>query len=253
MKSVSITRFPELDYGPNEALNTLCTNLTFMGSDVKKIMVTSCHAQEGKSFMTMNIMRTMASMGKAVVFVDADLRKSVIASRYGIKFPSDAQGLSHYLARDLVLDDVLYETDIVGAYMIHSGHDVLNSMQLLSGWRFPDLLNQLAKVFDYVLVDAPPVGLIIDAAMISRSCDGTLFVVSENTVSKRELWEAKRQIEKAGSPLLGCVLNKVAVDARSNKYYHRYYQRYYTHDEGGYYRRAAENKEHASSETGSKQ
>lgn len=249
MKNVEITKFPELDYNANEALNTLCTNITFMGSNVKRIMITSCHPQEGKSFMSMNIARTLASMGKAVVLVDGDLRKSVLASRYGIRLPKNALGLSHYLAREqLVLDDVLYETNIVGEYIVPAGHDVLNSMQLLSNWRFSDLMKQLTNVFDYVIVDAPPVGVIVDAAMIARACDGTVFVVAEGFTSKQELNEAVHQVNTSGCAVLGSVFNKVSTSTHNGKYYNRSkyygssYRRYYRRkdDDMGYYRRKSD-------------
>lgn len=221
MKKVTISKFPLLDYSANESMNTLCTNLSFMGSNVKKIMFTSCHPNEGKSSISMNVMRTFASMGMAVVLVDADLRKSVLASKYGVTYPKNHLGLTHYLAKELVLEDVLYETDLPGAYIIPAGHEVLNSMQLLSTWRFPKLLDQLCTMFDYVIIDTPPVGAIIDPAVIARSCDGTVFVVSENMTRKKELIEAKKQIESANCAILGAVLNNVSMKSRSNKYYYR--------------------------------
>ena len=78
MKRVRIENFPELDYATNEALNTLCTNLVFMGDSVSRILVTSCRADEGKSFISMNIMRTMARMGRTVALVDAERRAGVL-------------------------------------------------------------------------------------------------------------------------------------------------------------------------------
>ena len=82
MKSVAFKNLPELSYAGNEAINTLCTNLTFSGEHIKKIMLTSCHASEGKSFLSMNIVRTLAKLGKKVVLLDCDLRKSVIARKH---------------------------------------------------------------------------------------------------------------------------------------------------------------------------
>ena len=233
MKSLELTRFAGLDYSCNEALNTLCTNLSFAGSDVKKIMLTSCHAQEGKSFLSMALMRSLAGIGKNVVLVDADLRRSLLTSRYGVKMEGKPQGLTHYLAGMCPMDDILYKTNIEGAYMILSGRDVANSLTLLSTDRFPNLLDALARMFDVVLVDCPPVGVIIDAAQIAKSCDGVVFVVSNNGVSRRELADARQQIEKTGCPILGAVLNKVTFDTHSSKKY--YYKTYYSHYADGYY------------------
>ena len=78
MKQLKITKFPGLDYAGSEAFNTLSTNLSFAGETVKKIMITSCHASEGKSYLSMNLMRTLAQRGMKVALVDADLRRSVV-------------------------------------------------------------------------------------------------------------------------------------------------------------------------------
>ena len=100
MNELNISRFPSLSYACTEAINTLCTNLSFSGVDVKKIMITSCHSGEGKSYLAMNIMRTMAKLGKTVALVDADLRRSSLTSSFGLQFRSSDQklGLAHYLA-----------------------------------------------------------------------------------------------------------------------------------------------------------
>ena len=230
MKSLAITKFDPLDYACNEALNTLCTNLTFSGSDVKKIMITSCMAAEGKSFLAFNMMRSFAALGKKVVYVNGDLRRFAIMERHGIRFLEGAgQGITHFLAGMCELDDVLYSTNVPGAYMVPVGREVSNSLALLSTPRFSELLDDLANMFDVVLVDAPPVGLIIDAAEIAKSCDGTLLVVNYNKVRRRDLNEAKQQIELTGCMVLGAVLNNVSFDSYTSKRYYNksYYKNYY--------------------------
>ena len=96
-------------------------------------MMTSCHASEGKSFITMNMMRTFARLGKRVVLVDADLRRSMLLARYGGRVHKGVQfGLAHYLAGMCSAEDVLYETNIPGAYMVPVGREVNNSLSLLT-------------------------------------------------------------------------------------------------------------------------
>ena len=245
MNKIEFTRFAELDYTGDEALNTLCTNLTFAGDGVRKIMMTSCHASEGKSFITMNMMRTFARLGKRVVLVDADLRRSMLLTRYGGRVPKGVQfGLAHYLAGMCSAEDVLYETSVPGAYMVPVGREVNNSLSLLTTRKLSQLLDWLSTKFDFVLVDAPPVGMIIDAAEIAKSCDGVLFVITYNTISRREMQEAKLQIERTGCKILGAVLNNVSFDSYSSKKY--YYKSYYnTHYESDYY-------QHTPSKSGSK-
>ena len=234
MNSLKITRFPAQGYACNEAVNTLCTNLSFSGENVRKIMITSSHASEGKSWLTMNVMRTMARLGKSVVLVDGDLRRSVIASRYGIQFdnPEHKFGLAHYLAGKVEEDDIIYSTDIPGAYIVPVGREVYNPLPLLNSDRFDMLLDDLAKRADYVLVDAPPVGLVIDAAQIAKSCDGTLIVVNYNQVRRQELIDVRDQLEQTGCPILGTVLNMVEYKSYLSKKY--YYKSYYSNYGYGY-------------------
>lgn len=234
MKRLEITRFQPLDYACAEAINTLCTNLSFSGAEVKRILVTSCESSEGKTFLTMNMMRTFATLGKRVVLVDADLRRSLIDAKYGLRYPQGKSvGLAHYLAGMVGLEDVLYDTGIPGAYMVPVGREVSNSLSLLNTPRFGQLLDRLASQADFVLVDAPPMGVIIDAAEIARYCDGTLLAVKYNAISRRELTDVKRQLEMTGCPILGAVLNSVELDTYSSKKY--YYKSYYYNRENNYY------------------
>lgn len=234
MRSLNIRKFPPLSYACNEAVNTLCTNLSFAGADVRKVMVTSCHAAEGKSFLSMNIMRMLAKFGKTVVLVDADMRRSMISARYDFEFDNAEEkwGLSHMLAGMSDEEQVLYQTNIPGAYMVPVGREVSNPLPLLNSPRFAQLLDHLEQRVDYVLVDAPPVGLVIDAAQIAKNCDGSLIVVNYNSVRRQELIDVKNQLEQTGCPILGTVLNMVEYDNYlSKKYYYKsYYSNYERYD-----------------------
>ena len=237
MKQLKITKFPELDYAGSEAFNTLSTNLSFAGETVKKIMITSCHAAEGKSYLSMNLMRTLAQRGMKVALVDADLRRSMVNSDYGLKYEdgrSDGKGLSHFLAGMVGMDEVIYQTDIPNAIMVPVGRDVPNPLALLTNSHFAELLDMLARMADYVIVDAPPVGVVIDAAEIAKACDGTLIAVNYNDVSRQELLDVKQQIEQTGCPILGTVLNQVDYDNYMGRKYYKSYSKYGKY---GYYRR----------------
>ena len=237
MNSLTINHFSPLSYAGAEAVNMLCTNLSFSGENVKKIMLTSCHAAEGKTYLSMNIMRTMAKLGRSVVLVDADLRRSMIVQKYDVQFNSEEQavGLSHFLAGMAEEGDVIYETDIPGAYMVPVGRKVSNSLPLLNSQRFQRLLDDLAEQFDYVIIDAPPIGMVIDAAQIAKFCDGTVLVVGYNTVRRQELIDARDQISQTGCPILGAVMNMTEYDNYLSKKYS--YKSYYSHY--GYYTKYA--------------
>lgn len=232
MNKLEFVRFRTLDYACKEAINTLCTNLTFAGEENRVIMLTSSQAHEGKSFLSMNIMRTLSQLGKRVILVDLDLRRSQIGAKYGVRLrEGNGNGSTHYLAGMCSLNEVMYETNINGAYMIPVGREVTNSLALLSTPRLGRMIKELRERFDYVLVDAPPVGVIIDAAEIAKFCDSAVFAVKYNTISRKELAEAKTQIDRTGCRVLGAVLNEVDVNALSSKkYYNKTYVNHYNSD-----------------------
>ncbi len=229
MISVALKNLPEMSYAGNEAINTLCTNLTFSGEHIKKIVLTSCHAAEGKSFLSLNIVRTLAKLGKKVVLLDCDLRKSTLARKH-LSFPdSSVAGTTHYLAGMVPKEDILYEVmDVPNLYIVPCGRNVSNSLPLISSPKLGELLNWLSEQMDYVIVDAPPVGMLIDAAKIATNCDGTLLVVNYNTIRKQELIDAQQQLEQSGCPILGTVINQADFkDYLSRKYYYSKY--FYSH------------------------
>lgn len=221
MNQLVISQFPPLSYPCAEAVNMLCTNLSFSGEQVKRVMITSCHASEGKSYLSMNILRTMAKLGRRVVMVDCDLRRSTILQHYGIQFANSGSplGLTHLLAGMAEESDVIYETDIPGAFMIPAGKHVTNSLPLLNSERFRTLMQNLREQFDYTIVDAPPLGMVIDAAQIAKYCDGTLLVVGYNTVRRQEIIDVKAQIDQTGCPILGAVVNMMAYDSFLSRKY----------------------------------
>ena len=234
MKELRIGNLPELDYSGTEALNTICTNLLFSGRDEKKVAVTSGDSGNGKTFMSMHIAQNLAQRGKRICLVDADLRRSSMVRNYRLQTEGEWTGLAHYLAGYNSLEDVVYRTDIEGLWIVPIGREIVNPVQLLEVGIFGEFLDQLAKNFDMVIIDAPPVGLVIDAAEIARCCDGVVLVAKHGHTHRKELISAKQQLDQTGCPILGCVLNDVTFDSISAKKY--YNKSYYSHY-GDYYRK----------------
>ena len=235
MRQATVNQLNPLDYSGTEALNTICTNLAFAGHNLKKIVFTSCTQSEGKSYMVMQILQNMARRGRRVVLVDGDMRRSFLVKRHRIEADGEILGLAHYLVGQCELGDVIYQTNLYGACIIPAGRDVSNPISLIDSEFFSDMLDQLAENFDMVLVDAPPVGMVIDAAEIAMSCDGTVFIVEYDRTHIRDLKECKRQMERSGKPILGCIVNKVKFDTLSSKKY--YNKGYYSHYAYGYYKK----------------
>lgn len=216
------------DYRTNEAYKTLRTNLEFSGSDKKSIVLTSSTPNEGKSTVSLGLAISLAEGGRRVLLVDADLRKSVLMGRHRVM--NEVKGLSHYLSGQASLSEVVCATQQEGMYMIFAGVVPPNPSELLGSARFLDLIEKAEKEYDYVIIDAPPLGSVIDAAVISKACDASVLVVAANTVSYKFIRTVKSQMEKTDCPILGVVLNK--VNMKQNKYYGKYYGNYYGEDSG---------------------
>ena len=237
MKVINIRDMKSLDYAGEEALNTICTNLAFSGRNLKKIVLTSNTMSEGKSWIAMHVVANLAQRGRKVVLVDADLRRSFLLQRYKMDIKGEVVGLAHYLTGQCELDDAIYQTNMYGACIIPAGHDVSNPVSLVDSPFFKQMLDKLSERFDMIIIDSPPIGMVIDAAEIADSCDGTVLVIEYNKTRLREIRECKYQMEQSGTPVLGCIINKVSFETLSAKKY--YNKSYYNHYSSGYYRKDA--------------
>ena len=211
------------DYRSNEAYKSLRTNIEFSGQDKKVIVFTSCTPNEGKSTVSLSLAASLAEGEKKVLFIDADLRKSVLIGRHRVV--GELNGLSHFLSGQVELKDVLTKTQEPNLSVILAGVVPPNPAELLGNKRFAALLNGARKSYDYVIIDAPPLGSVIDAAVIAKNCDASVLVIAANTISYKFARFVKEQLAKADCPILGVVLNK--VDMKQNKYYGKYYRKYY--------------------------
>ena len=235
---LEVSNFPQLDYVCNEAMNTLCTNLSYCGKDIRKIMITSRYAGEGKSYIAMNLLRTFSQLGKRTVLIDTDLRASGIQSDYRLRYSTQSHyGLSEYLSGICGLDEAVYQTNLPNTYMIPAGHEAPNPLQLLDTRLMGELIEQLAEQFDIVLVDTPPVGVLADAVALAKFCDGALLVVGYCKGKQQEIGDAVENIKQTGCKVLGAVFNGVKFNSMSNRHYYYSSERYASHYNKRYYTR----------------
>lgn len=205
------------DYYTQEAVKVLRTNLQFCGQDVRVIAVTSCKDNEGKTTVSLNIAKSFADLGKKVLLVDADMRKSVMAGRNtNIKRVS---GLSEVLTGMENVGECLIPTEYPRLHILFAGKYPPNPVELLSSRYFTTLISEARKVFDYIIVDTPPVGLVIDAAVVAPVCDGIVIVVNEKKVTITQARETVDQLKRTGSRILGVVMNN--AKANKNAYYEK--------------------------------
>ena len=208
------------DYFYTEAINSLRTNITFCGKSIQTILFTSTLPGEGKSETSFAVGNAFASIGKKVLYIDADIRKSMFAKRRSVR--GGKLGLSQYLSGQKELQEVIYKTNIENLDVIMSGPYSPNPAELLEEQEFANLLKWAREYYDYILIDSPPMGNLIDAAIIGSHCDGAVLVVKNNAISYHLLQKVQDQLTRSGCKILGVALNRVNIK-KGGKYY-SYYQ-----------------------------
>ena len=233
MTNVILDQIEQLSYAKKEAFNSLRTNISFCGDDIKVILFTSCDLNEGKSSTVVQLGHSMADAGKRVLIIDADLRKSVLVGRYHAhkvqeeeEEKSGIAGMSHYLTGQVELAEALCSTNISNLHIIFAGRMVPNPTELLGNAHMTELLAYARSHYDIVLIDTPPLGSVIDTAVLAPKCDGVIIIVESGKNSYRFLQNIKNQLDLTGCRILGTVLNKVHIE--KNGYYGRYYKGSYS-------------------------
>lgn len=213
----------KLDEYMQEAYCSLRTNLQFcgLGNSLKTIAVTSCNPNEGKSTVSLNLAVSITSLDKRVLLVDADLRKP--RSLKGIEH-NDNYGLSNYLSHMVDFEDVVCNTNVKFLHMTLCGPKPPKPAELLATGRFDEFISEAKKNYDVVIFDTPPLGSVIDAAIISPKMDGTILVIESNTVDYKMAQRVKEQLHRSNSKVIGAVLNKLGK--KNYKDYHSSYSYY---------------------------
>ena len=191
-----------------EAFKSLRTNLGFLSkvSGVRSILITSALPEESKSTTAINLAITLAQSGNRVALVECDLRKPVLR-RY-LKRELGQAGLGSYLAGLVNLEDCIFDLPDLGISVISAGVIPPNPAELLNSPRMQELVGILKENYDYVLLDAPPVTVVTDAAVVGRAVDGALLVVRSKFASARVVQQAKTKLENVGIRVLGGVLTR---------------------------------------------
>lgn len=199
-----------------EAYKVLRTNIQFCGQDIKVIAFTSCNENEGKTTVTLHVAKSFEELGKKVLVIDADMRKSVMAGRN--TNVRDAEGLSEVLTGLSNINDCLLKTGN-SMQLLLSGKYPPNPVELLDGVYFKKLVENARKLYDYVFIDTPPLGPVIDAAVIAKNCDGVVLVLGDDKLSFRQAKSVVDQLRKTGCKILGAVRNNVNLKHKSSYYY----------------------------------
>ena len=190
-----------------EYYNALRTNIQLSGNNLKVISITSVKPGEGKSTTSTNIAWAFARAGYKTLLIDADIRNSVMSGVF--KSREKITGLTEFLSGTTDLSQGLCETNVENLFVIQAGSLSPNPTALLQSENFVTMIDTLRKYFDYIVVDTAPIGVVIDAAIITQQCDASVLVTEAGETNRRDVQKAKEQLEQTSKPFLGIVLNKL--------------------------------------------
>lgn len=224
MGELLAVKFPEDD--AVESLRSLRTTLHFALLDAQQnsLLITGSSPGLGKSFISKNLGAVLAQLGKRVVIIDADMRRGHINKEFALP---RAMGVSEFVTGQATLENIIKPTSVPNLYVVTTGQIPPNPSELLMHSRFEELLKQLSEQFDNLIVDAPPILAVSDAAIIGRHVGATLMVARAGKHPIRELEQAVKRMNQAGVQVKGFVFNDLNTDRQRYRYgYKGYVYRY---------------------------
>lgn len=231
------TLHKNLKFTATEQYKLIRANLDFTLPDDEKcpvIGVTSSMRGEGKSTTAVNLSYVFAEKGHKVLLIDADLRIPSIAKKLGIE---SSPGLADLLRGKGAQISEFQSLLLKNWFVLPSGDIPPNPSELLGSARMKNILDQFREIFDYIIIDLPPVNIVSDAVSISSLISGMIVVIREEYTEKKELERCFRQLKLSNVNVLGCVMNVAKSGNGSYGKYKKYkyykYYRYYQSEPKG--------------------
>ncbi|MGI6538346.1 MAG: CpsD/CapB family tyrosine-protein kinase [Caldicoprobacterales bacterium] len=208
-----------------EAYKTLRTNLQFSGlnQELRVILTTSAKTAEGKSTTTSNLAISIAQNGQRVLLMDCDLRKPSLHRAFGIV---NEKGITNILAENLDFRSIVQKPGIPNLEILTSGPVPPNPPELLGSHKMENLIADTLNEYQVVLIDAPPILPVTDAAVLSRYVNGVILVIDHGRTSIKDASMAKEALVKVGANIIGTVINNMPSNYPG--YYSYYYNNYYS-------------------------
>ena len=224
MKELIVIEKPNSSFG--EEIKKVRTNLMFsnLDDDMKVVMLTSSIPGEGKSFISSNLAAAFAQANEKTLLIDCDLRKGRLKKIFNI--PPEEKGLSDLLINKQWKEEFknyINTTDLDKLFVMVSGSYPPNPSELLASNRFEELLTELKKYFDMIILDCPPIVGLNDAIILGKKADRCILIANCDLTSMEMLEKSKNELEKMNIKIAGIVLNNTSDEG--NKYY--YYGHYY--------------------------
>jgi capsular exopolysaccharide synthesis family protein len=216
----------------SEAIRAVRTAVLFSSAEdgARSVVITSTGPHEGKTVVSSSLAITLAQAGQRTIVIDADMRRPRMHEALG---RPQEPGLSNVLVGDAPLDDALRPTSIPNLTFLAAGHIPPNPVELLVSPKYAELVAELKRRFDWVVIDAPPVMPVTDAAVVANNAGGVIFVVGSEMTPRQNAAAAVEQLRGANAKFIGAVLNRVNIQRHSY-----YYSPYYRKEYGKYYQRS---------------
>jgi capsular exopolysaccharide synthesis family protein len=186
---------------------------------LQTIVVTSALRGEGKSTTTSNLAVAMADSGKRTLLIDCDLRKGMIKEMFSL--PDNTPGLSNVLSGTTDVNAVLYTSSIPGLAIIAGGDKPLKPAELLGSKKMAEVMNSLRSMFDFIILDAPPVLNLPDACILSKYGDGVMMIVQAGRTKQQDVLTAQATLKQVNAKIFGFTLTNVQF--YMPKYIYDYY------------------------------
>ncbi|MDO4289281.1 MAG: CpsD/CapB family tyrosine-protein kinase [Eubacterium sp.] len=207
----------------SESFRNMRTNITFSNIDqeMRVLTITSVGKGEGKSTIIANYAVALAQAKKKVVLLDCDLRRPRVHRLFD---QPNRRGLTNVLLREAAITEAIQSTEVENLYLVSSGPIPPNPSEILASKRLEEVIEKLKEAFDYILIDAPPVGVVTDAAVLSKVTDGFIVVAAINVTNKEGIKLAIDTLKNVNANIVGVVANNAPLTKRSGYYY--YYSAY---------------------------
>lgn len=207
----------------SESYREIRTNIEFSNLDkeIKVITITSSKQNEGKSTVLGNLAVSFANLEKKVLILDGDLRNPSVHRMFGL---SNSHGVTDVLVDNKGFVECVHTTEIRNLNVLTSGKIPPNPSEMLSSRKMKTFIESLKEHYDYIFIDAPPIGIITDAGIISTYSDGCILVAAAGESDIDMIKIAKERLEKVNANILGVVLNKYKPEGAASEYYNYYYQ-----------------------------
>ena len=206
-------------------------------NDLKVFLVTSAAPGEGKSTIAANIAMALSMRGAKVVLVDCDLRNPSVRAR--LYMQEDGPGLYEYLSDQVDLKEVLIWNQKYKMYVVPGGEAIENGSELIDSPKMFELLEELKKTAEYVILDTAPVGVLTDTAVLAEAADAALFVVKQDYAKRSAILDGIGQLAESKIYISGCILNGAQAGIGGYGYrQYRYYNKYGDYLYGSHYAEA---------------